>query len=298
MRDPQRYAANLDLRGHPLAEAGYPYPWGMQLPLSAAVAARLEILDECGSTNTELVGRASGADAESWPDFSVIVTGSQTAGRGRLGRVWLAPPGQTLAISVLLRPHLPAGEPLDIDHYGWLPLIAGIAMTKAVAPLVPTHSVRLKWPNDVQIDGRKVSGLLAELLPSGLAVVMGAGLNLTIPENALPTPTSTSLALNDPIGPDADLADRVLAGYLTEFGRLYADFLRFGANPESSGIGEQLRDLCSTLGSQVRVQLPGGDELLGTAIGIDNSGRLSVKRSSDGRVASVAAGDVTHLRYE
>ena len=59
----------------------------MQLPLSAAVAARLEILDECGSTNTELVGRASGADAENWPDFSVIVTGSQTAGRGRLGRV-------------------------------------------------------------------------------------------------------------------------------------------------------------------------------------------------------------------
>lgn len=270
----------------------------MQLPLSAAVAARLEILDECGSTNTELVTRASGAEGDDWPDFSVIVTGNQTDGRGRLGRVWVAPPGQTLAISVLLRPRFPAGEPVEIDHYGWLPLIAGIAMTKAIAPLVPTHSVRLKWPNDVQIDGRKVSGLLAELLPSGRAVVMGAGLNLTIAQADLPTPTSTSLALNDPIGADEDLADRALAGYLTELGRLYADFLRFGADPESSGIGEQLRDLCSTLGSQVRVLLPGGDELLGTAIGIDASGRLSVKNSSDGRVVAVAAGDVTHLRYE
>ena len=270
----------------------------MQLPLSGAVAARLEILDECGSTNTELVGRASGADAENWPDFSVIVTGSQTVGRGRLGRVWVSPPGQTLAISVLLRPRLPAGEPLEIDHYGWLPLIAGIAMTKAIAPLVPSHSVRLKWPNDVQIDGHKVSGLLAELLPGGRAVVLGAGLNLTIPAAELPTPTSTSLALNNPIGPDAGLADRALAGFLTELGRLSADFLRFGAEPEASGIGEQLRDLCSTLGSQVRVLLPGGDELLGTAIGIDASGRLSVKKSSDGRVVAVAAGDVTHLRYE
>ena len=265
----------------------------MQLPLSAAVAARLEILDECGSTNTELVARASGSEAENWPDFSVLVTGSQTDGRGRLGRVWVAPPGQTLAISVLLRPRLPAGERLEIDRYGWFPLIAGIAMTTAVAPLVPLHSVRLKWPNDVQIDGLKVSGLLTELLPGGGGAVLGAGLNLTIAEADLPTSTSTSLALNDPI-----LFGAALAGYLTELGRLYTEFLRFSADPESSGVAGQLRDLCSTMGSQVRVQLPGGTDLIGTAIGIDDSGRLSVRKSSDGRVVAVAAGDVTHLRYE
>ncbi len=270
----------------------------MQLPLSAAAATRFEVLDECASTNTELVTRASGTEAEMWPDFSVIVTGSQTQGRGRLGRTWVAPPGRTLAISVLLRPRLPAGEPLDLGHYGWLSLIAGVALTKAVAPLVPSHSVRLKWPNDVQVDGLKVAGLLAELLPNGRGVVMGAGLNLTFAAAELPTPTSTSLALNDPICADAELADRALAGYLGELGRLVADFLRFGADPESSGIGEQLRDLCGTLGSQVRVQLPGGGELRGTAIGIDGSGRLTVKKSGDGRVVAVAAGDVTHLRYE
>jgi BirA family biotin operon repressor/biotin-[acetyl-CoA-carboxylase] ligase len=158
--------------------------------------------------------------------------------------------------------------------------------------------VGLKWPNDVQIDGLKVSGLLGELLPGAQAVVMGAGLNLTISAEDLPTAASTSLALNDPIVADAQLADRALAGYLAEFGRLYGDFLRFGADPEASGIADQLNDLCTTLGQQVRVELPGGDMLVGTAIAVDGTGRLSVKRSADGRVVAVAAGDVTHLRYE
>jgi BirA family biotin operon repressor/biotin-[acetyl-CoA-carboxylase] ligase len=270
----------------------------MQFPQSAIVASRFEFVAECGSTNTELASLAAASDGEDWPDFSVLVTDNQTEGRGRLGRVWVAPPGQTLAISVLLRPRLPAGEPLDVDHYGWLPLIAGIAMAQAVAPLVPSHSVSLKWPNDVQIDGKKVAGLLGELMPGGRAVVMGAGLNLAIPEAGLPTPTSTSLALNDVTLSGDELADVALAGYLSHFSSLYGNFLRFGADAYSSGVLEQLDELCSTLGQQVKVSLPGGDELLGTAIAVDGAGRLNVKRSTDGKVVAVAAGDVTHLRYE
>src|SRR5690606_5896272 len=119
----------------------------MQLPLSSAHASRLEFLEECGSTNTELVKRA----ADAWPHLSVVATASQTAGRGRLDRVWVAPPGQALAVSVLLRPSFPLGA------YGWLPLIAGLAMARAVDSFVQA-SVTVKWPNDVQIDGLKVSG--------------------------------------------------------------------------------------------------------------------------------------------
>src|SRR5690554_2986061 len=126
----------------------------MHLPLSEAAAARLEILDRCGSTNTELVTRAAGSP-EAWPDFSVLVTGEQTAGRGRLGRSWVAPPGQAIAISVLLRPAV-----LDPDLLGWIPLVAGLAMARAVDAVLNGHEVGLKWPNDVQIDGMKVSGLL------------------------------------------------------------------------------------------------------------------------------------------
>lgn len=272
----------------------------MHLPLSVALSPDIEILDACGSTNTELVARAAEAEL---PDLSVLVTGNQTAGRGRLGRVWVAPPGQTLAISVLLRPRLPAGEPLGLEHYGWLPLIAGVAMTRALSPLVPDHRVRLKWPNDVQIDGSKVSGLLAELLPSGDAVVMGAGANLTIGSADLPTATSTSLLLNGAVLNGAvldgdELADVVLSGYLTELTSLVSEFLRFGADPVASGIAELVDELCSTLGQEVRVELPGGDVLRGTAVGIDGTGRLRVQSSADGRITAVAAGDVTHLRYE
>lgn len=273
----------------------------MQLPLSAAATERFEIREECGSTNTELVRLASGIDSEAWPDFSVLVTDNQTDGRGRLGRVWIAPAGQTLAISVLLRPRIAGGRPLGIEHYGWLPLIAGLAMTRAVATLVPSHSVRLKWPNDVQVDGAKVAGLLAELLPganptAGSAVVMGAGLNLNIPRAGLPTTTSTSLVLNDPVALGDELADRALAAYLVELRTLSSAFLESGGDPKSSGVHAQLDEVCSTLGQRVKVQLPDGNMLLGTATAIDDTGRLSVQ--TDDGVQAVAAGDVTHLRYE
>ena len=270
----------------------------MNWQLSRAQAGSFEFVDESPSTNTELLGRLPGGNV---PDFSVLVTGSQTAGRGRLGRVWVAPPGKTLAISVLLRPVLPAGEPLELSHYGWLPLIAGVAMATAVETVVEPARVGLKWPNDVQVDGLKVSGLLAELASTADAVVIGAGLNLTMNADELPTATSTSLALAG--GFDADnlddgQADAVLAAYLRALRSLYTDFVRLGADPDASGIRELVSEKCTTLGQQVRVELPGGDNLYGTATGIDRSGRLEVRRSADGVTTAVAAGDVTHLRYE
>src|SRR5690554_2691109 len=279
----------------------------MQLPLSQAHASRLEFLEECGSTNTALVHRA----ADAWPHFSVLATGNQTAGKGRLGRVWVAPPGQTLAVSVLLRPTF------RLEGYGWLALIAGLAMARAVeaalgspaesgSPAEPGSPVKLgslpelvegrvtiKWPNDVQIDGLKVSGLLAELTAS-TDVVIGAGLNLTIPAEQLPTPTSTSLTLH---GADTDI-DRVLAAYLHELKNLYGALAEHGGDAESSGIRSLVQQRCSTIGQQVRVELPGGNTRFGLATGIDAEGRLVYTDRADNSVQSVAAGDVTHLRYE
>jgi BirA family biotin operon repressor/biotin-[acetyl-CoA-carboxylase] ligase len=265
----------------------------MKLPLSAAVAGQLEIVAETGSTNDDLVSRAPVLD-----DFAVIATGSQTAGRGRLGRVWVAPPGASLAVSVLLRPVLPGGQPLEQQHFGWLPLIAGIAMTRAVQSLVAPERVGLKWPNDVQVDGLKISGLLAELLPGGDAVVMGAGLNLSLSREQLPTPVSTSLALAGVALEGDELADAALSAYLRNLHELYSGFVRLGGDPLGSGVAEQLDELCTTIGQRVKVQLPGADDLVGSAVGIDGSGRLLVRGSLDGRVTAVAAGDVTHLRYE
>jgi BirA family biotin operon repressor/biotin-[acetyl-CoA-carboxylase] ligase len=255
-------------------------------------AARFVYLDECASTNTELATRAQG---DGWPDFSVLVTENQTGGRGRLGRVWVAPPGRTLAVSVLLRPRLADGSELGLENFGWLPLIAGLAMTAAVTPLVPSHEVSLKWPNDVLIDGLKVAGLLAELSADGTSVVMGAGLNVTMTAEELPTATSTSLVIKDAV-PDADgLARAALDSYLTNLSRLYRQFLRAADPAETAAL---LARHCSTLGRSVRVQLPGGADLFGTATAIDETGRLIVRNSADDHDVAVAAGDVTHLRYE
>src|ERR1700753_1035622 len=105
----------------------------VQLTTSAGLVPRLQILDTVGSTNDVLI-RAPPDGAE--PNFSTVVTLDQAAGRGRLGRVWVAPPGKTLAASVLLRPTLEGGAPLSPDRLGWLPLIAGAAMSASIDGLV------------------------------------------------------------------------------------------------------------------------------------------------------------------
>jgi BirA family biotin operon repressor/biotin-[acetyl-CoA-carboxylase] ligase len=264
----------------------------MQLPLSATLGT-LIVLDETGSTNEEMIERHSMA-----ADFTVVATASQTAGRGRLGRVWVAPPGKTLAASVLVRPVLPGGRPLGMDSFGWLPLIAGVAMARSIRALVPGRATTLKWPNDVLIDGRKVCGILAELLPGGTALVIGTGVNLSLTEAELPVPTATSLLLAGAEIEGDHLADAVLSGYLRSMRELLPSFSEAGGDGSASGILDLVSEACRTLGQDVRVELPGGANLFGVATGIDATGRLVVRRSSDGQVQAVAAGDVTHLRYE
>ncbi|HEY6801354.1 MAG TPA: biotin--[acetyl-CoA-carboxylase] ligase [Agromyces sp.] len=288
----------------------------MDLPKSRAAVPRLEYVSSTGSTNDDLRAAATGPDAAAWPHGSVIVTDDQTRGRGRMGRTWLAPTGKTLAISVLLRPELVGGRPLPSGAYGWLPLIAGAAMTEAVRRAVDAAAasriddeadddgsgvldVVLKWPNDVLVSGYKICGILSELLPAPEsdqatpAVIVGAGLNLTLDEHDLPTLTSTSLLLATGVQPDPD---QVLADYLSGFLSLVRAFAEQGADAAASGIASRVSDLCGTLGAEVRVVLPGDRQLLGVAERLDADGRLLVRDAND-EVQAVAAGDVTHLRY-
>ena len=281
----------------------------MEWERSRRAVPRFDWLDQVGSTNDVLREAEQGADAAPRPHGSVVVTDDQTHGRGRLGRTWLAPTGKTLAISVLLRPELPGGAPFPPEGYGWIPLIAGAAMTEAVRRAVDAAAsasrveaedddtggveVELKWPNDVLVSGFKVCGILSELLPETGAVVVGAGLNLTLDEHDLPTLTSTSLQLVTGVQPDADA---VLADYLGTFLGLLRAFSEHRADAAASGIADRVSTLCGTLGSEVRVELPGGRELIGVAERLDRDGRLVV-RDRNGEPQSVAAGDVTHLRY-
>src|SRR5690349_2717393 len=133
----------------PISEAGY--------PLAAAVSPRLQVVETTGSTNADVVA-AVVEDPERWPHLAVLLTNDQRAGRGRLDRSWTTPAGTALAVSVVVRvPGLP------VEARGWIPLIAGAAMTRALAEQLygTGHAARLKWPNDVLLDGGKICGILA-----------------------------------------------------------------------------------------------------------------------------------------
>jgi BirA family biotin operon repressor/biotin-[acetyl-CoA-carboxylase] ligase len=263
----------------------------MSFDRSRQVVHALYELASSSSTNSELSARA---DREGLADLTVMLTRYQSAGRGRLGRSWTAPPGASVAASVLLRPRLPDGSIPGPDRLGWVPVIAGIAMAEAVAGALPGREVGFKWPNDVLVGGRKICGVLAELLPSGTGVVVGAGVNTRMSAEELPVPTATSLAVEGAAVDDA-LEDLVLASYLEGIRDRVARYLTAGADAEASGIRAQARAHCLTLGREVRIELPGDEELRGTAIDLDAAGRLVVA-DRDGVARSVAAGDVTHVR--
>jgi len=259
----------------------------MELSASSEFSSNVLYLPEIGSTNTELLAQATHSPQD-WPDFSVILTDNQTSGRGRLDRSWVANSGDALAVSVLLRP-----KAFDISRFGWLPLMAGLAMTNCVRSLIYEADVSLKWPNDVLVEGEKISGILAEVLPAGDGVVIGAGLNLRQNKLALPIPTATSLALHDVQGFELD---DILVRYLASLRRLYDQFSDESGDAESSGIRAEVLEASSTIGTQVLVQLPDGSEFTGKAAGLDNDGRLLVALSDPLEIRAVAAGDIKHLR--
>jgi len=227
---------------------------------------------ETESTNAD-VATAARAGA---PDGTVIVADHQTAGRGRLDRTWEAPAGSGLVMSVLVRP-----DELDPARWGWIPLMAGVAVADAVrdAGLDPS----LKWPNDVEIGGRKLAGILVERVETeqGPAAVIGIGLNVAMTSEQLPVPTATSLSLEGSDATRDDLLAGVLSGLATHY-----ELLR----TEPATLRDAYLAVCGTVGSTVRVSLPDDGTLTGAATDVDEHGRLVV----DGR--PITAGDVVHVR--
>jgi BirA family transcriptional regulator, biotin operon repressor / biotin---[acetyl-CoA-carboxylase] ligase len=266
----------------------------MQLSLSQKLTPRLEWRTQTGSTNLDLIQLAA---SENLPHFTVLATANQVAGRGRAGRIWQAPQDSALAISVLLKPNL---SPTDnLGSLGWLPLLAGLAMSQTVAELLPDSEVGVKWPNDVLVDQHKICGILTELTTQGgqVSVVVGAGVNITQKQEELPIATATSLAIKG-----AKLAegfeerlDQVLASYLEKLLSRYQAFAAAGFSAQASGLRSAVIQNCVTLGRQVRAILPGDQELVGTAVDIDDSGRLILDAS--GVLTPVAAGEIIHLRH-
>ncbi|MFD6639794.1 biotin--[acetyl-CoA-carboxylase] ligase [Micromonospora chalcea] len=259
---------------------------------------RLELLAETGSTNADAVAAARAGE----PEGLVVVAERQTSGRGRRGRVWQSPPRAGLATSVLLRPGEADAErgwaPVPVTGYGWLPLLAGVALVEAVR-LLAELDARLKWPNDLLVDGAKCAGVLAEAVPGENdrppGIVVGVGLNVTLRADELPeNPTglpATSLQLAGATATDRDPLLRALLRSLADWYKRWRDA---GGDAEASGLREAYLAACATIGRQVRVLLPDGSEAHGTATGVDADGQLLVE--TDAGTLRLAAGDVLHLR--
>lgn len=243
--------------------------------------AALTVVGATGSTNAELAAAARAGAA----DRTVLIAEHQTAGRGRLGRSWQAPPRSGLALSVLLRP-----VEVPPPRWGWLALLAGVALCQVVAELGKVEAV-LKWPNDLLLGPRraKAAGILAEVVGGG--VVLGIGLNVTPRVEELPVPEATSLAIEDGACTDRDQLARGLLRRLDEWARRWC---ATGGDADTSGLRDAYRSRCATLGQEVRVGLPDAPALRGSAVDVDTDGRL-VLDAAGGRRA-VSAGDVTHVR--
>jgi BirA family biotin operon repressor/biotin-[acetyl-CoA-carboxylase] ligase len=242
----------------------------------------LLVRDRAGSTN-DVAWEALG---QGLPDGVTVIAEAQEQGRGRSGRRWFMAPGRGLALSVAL--HLGC----DRQQASALPLVVGLALARALDALgVATD---LKWPNDLLLAGRKLSGVLVELrrMPSaggpvgGEAVVIGVGVNVREQIDDFPDPlraTATSLVI---AGHDLT-REQVAAGLLNQLEPLWTE-LQEGSRAALLAAWKQR---ASFWGREVAVATPAGP-VTGTAVDLDPDGALIVRRA-DGSMITVVAGDLT-----
>lgn len=254
-------------------------PPGQPLPeLVATSGQRLDYqvnwVAATGSTNSDVAAYARAGG----PEGFVLLADEQTAGKGRLARVWASPAGASVSMSVLLRPAA------DLAQWGWLSLIAGMALTRAVASLGDAR-VELKWPNDALVNGKKICGILSERVetPTGPAAVVGIGINLTLGEDELPVPHATSLRLAGLPTARDEVARRVLDELAVGYTHLVTE------GPPV----EEYTALCASVGAELTVTTADA-VITGVGVGVDEAGRLLVDVA--GQTRAFAVGDVVHAK--
>lgn len=231
----------------------------------------IHVLDKVGSTQDE-AGRLAAAGAE---EGTVVVARTQNRGRGRHGRDWFSPPGTGFYGSVVLRP----GD--QVSRWPALSVLAGAGLAQGLV-LAGIADVRLKWPNDCLVAGRKVAGILAEAHPESGYVILGLGLNLSFAGVEVPldqVPMATDIATHLAAGRDLEeTCAMALAGAV----QAYED-----SRPGLEVDGDKVDGILWTRGT-VTV---GG--VRGRVAGIHGTGAL-VLVDADGRERRVADGEVSN----
>jgi BirA family biotin operon repressor/biotin-[acetyl-CoA-carboxylase] ligase len=236
-------------------------------------------LGTVGSTMEEAARLGDAGEAEG----TIITADEQTAGRGRAGRVWLAPPHTALLCSILLRPAVPP------DRLAVLSLVVGMATAEAIEATTGRHC-RLKWPNDIWLDregtGRKVCGILLTSRTSSVGIdyaVAGIGINVNARPEELP-PGATSLRAE--CGTLVD-QEALLTALVDRLNQDYDAYLATNGRPNL----DRWRERAALLGEQVSVD-DAGVQRAGTFAGIDDDGALLL-RDESGQLQRIVAGELT-----
>jgi len=245
--------------------------------LTRIIGRRIEYYEELESTNTEALRLA----LENAPEGTVVIADAQSEGRGRLDRIWESPPSLNLYLSVVLRPDIPAAAS------SLVPLMIGVAVADIISKYGPGQ-VRLKWPNDVLIDGKKICGILTEMRTKADRVhfiIVGIGVNINMRKLDFPRgirETATSLRILTECELDRiDVAIRLFES----LERWYRIFLSGG----EAAIREKWLQYADIIGKRIEVVFK-SETQRGTVVGLDEHGALLLEGETG--VQQVLAGDV------
>ncbi len=283
-------------RGYEITAAqrrGYKLVSGPDIPLASEVAPHLrtdrlgrhwEFLDKVTSTNRYLADLAEAGE----PEGTVVVAEEQIMGRGRMARRWFSPPGVNLYMSALFRPKV---MPQQVPS---MSLVAGLAAARALNRLFPRLKIRVKWPNDLMADGRKIAGILCDMRAETDRVhhiVVGIGVNVNLKPSAIPPELrGVATSIRELLKRDVPRA-RVAAEILNELEPLVRTWERGGLKL----LLPELEAVSLLNGRQVIISLLSG-EVRGKVLGLAPSGALVVETAT-GEKREIMSGDVHVRRY-
>jgi BirA family transcriptional regulator, biotin operon repressor / biotin---[acetyl-CoA-carboxylase] ligase len=268
-------------RGYMLIEeADLVIPDEVAIGLNTVVMGKSIVYRQQVTSTQELADKLA---REGAAEGTLVLAEQQINGRGRKGRVWDSPSKGGVYMSLILRPNL---KPVNIIQ---IPLVAGVALARTIIDITGLPA-RIKWPNDIQIDYKKVAGILTETnceLDKVNYIILGVGINVTTQISMLPNEikaiaTSLSEESNTPIS-----RIDIIQGFLGNFEKWYFEFINSGLK----SLLEEWRLLNNTLGSEVRV-FDDSTEITGMAVDLDNDGFLMVQ-DANGIVHRIISGDVS-----
>jgi BirA family biotin operon repressor/biotin-[acetyl-CoA-carboxylase] ligase len=236
--------------------------------------AQLFFFDKLDST----MNRASKLAEDGYPDGTVVVAGQQTSAKGRLGRSWISPPGQNIYLSVIVRPTL--------SQLRYVNMAGTLAVCRTISD-ISDLSPSIKWPNDVKVNGRKISGVLLEsVIEMGMLkhAVLGIGMNVSLDPSEIPEISSIATSLSVELGAyfEKTAVLKILIERLDQFYNLVK---------RGCSITEEWVSQMETIGKTIQVRI--GNQLLeGKARCVDNEGNLVLEKP-DGSVLTLIAGEIT-----